>query len=220
MDQSNAVWKIRTQTESTWGTSRRRQPLSQDWHGRKVRSRESQRILSRRGGQWTDPERQEGRPAWPGGQGGSGEGRSEGRRARWEAELHAEEWCGSSALAETGLHGGWRQEAQRRPLGVAGGGVAGSREGAAGWMDSAWGLSPGLSPSVHPLGEAPELPAGAVGNENNSTQLCDIMRVKGASGAWPRVNTCFNHSVVSNSWSAGDCSPPGSSIHGFLLQGE
>ena len=61
--------------------------------------------------------------------------------------------------------------------------MAGSREGAAGWMDIVWGLSPGLSSSVHPLGEDPELPAGAVGNENNSTQLWDIMRVKGASGA-------------------------------------
>ena len=38
LDQTNAVRKIRTQTESTWGTSRRRQPLSQDWNGRKVRA--------------------------------------------------------------------------------------------------------------------------------------------------------------------------------------
>ncbi|KAM7243718.1 hypothetical protein CapIbe_004326 [Capra ibex] len=36
LDQTNAVWKIRTQTESTCGTSRRRQPLSQDWNGRKA----------------------------------------------------------------------------------------------------------------------------------------------------------------------------------------
>ena len=91
LDQSTAVWNIRTQTESPWGASQRRQPLRQDGHGRKVRAGQSQGILSRRGGQCTDPEGQEGRPSWPGGQSGSGEGRSEGRRARWEAELHAEE---------------------------------------------------------------------------------------------------------------------------------
>ena len=38
-----------------------------------------------------------------------------------------------------------------------------------------------------------------MGNKNNSTQLWDVTRVKGASRAWPRVNTRINRSVVSNS---------------------
>ena len=68
---------------------------------------ESWRILSRKGSQCTDPEGQEERPewSWVRGQGGSGEGRLEGRTAPWEAES-------STLRSDVGPQPVWRQTAR------------------------------------------------------------------------------------------------------------
>lgn len=125
--------------------------MSQDWNGRKVRTGSPQRISFQKG--WPNVQTQRDKKEDPHGWGSGWERRGEVRgqedSVRKQSSMLGSD-VGPQPVRETELRGEWRQEAQRGPHGVARG-CGWLQEGAAGWMDSAWGPSPGLSPSVHPL---------------------------------------------------------------------